>query len=63
VAEFLPQSGGKARCDISKSLLSYAGGTTLNLAKRLKATHPSIVDDIQPKKNDRENPAKARPRL
>jgi len=46
---FSPQSGGKARCDICKVLLSYSGGTTSNLVKHIKAKHPSVVDDIQPK--------------
>ena len=46
-----PQSSGKARCDICKALLAYTVGTTSNLAKHLKARHPSVVDDVvQPKK-------------
>jgi len=48
---FTPEmNGGKARCDICRVLLSFTGGTTSNLAKHLRAKHPSVVDDIQPKR-------------
>jgi len=39
---FTPElNGGKARCDICRVLLSFTGGTTSNLAKHLRAKHPS----------------------
>ena len=48
---FTPElNGGKARCDICRVLLSFTGGTTSNLAKHLRAKHPSVVDNIQPKR-------------
>jgi len=48
---FTPElNGGKARCDICRVLLAFTGGTTSNLAKHLRAKHPSVVDDIQPKR-------------
>jgi len=53
---FTPElSGGKARCDICKALLAFTGGTTSNLTKHLKAKHPSVVGDIEPKKQQTES--------
>ena len=41
---FMPVSDDKAKRDICQSELSYKGGSTSNLSKRLKANHVSITE-------------------
>ena len=41
---FMPVSDDKAKRDICQSELSYKGGSTPNLSKRLKANHVSITE-------------------
>jgi hypothetical protein len=44
---FTPINGiQKAKCDTRGKELSFAGGSTTNLASRLRAKHPSISTDI-----------------